>query len=116
MNDKKEFIKRITVCVLLIVLCYFAVFFIVGTRKDVHNNGQGANAVRNELGSIETTQREETRVIDDTAKSITRGKERVDESTRTNREITSIERKDAEIIDECQQILARVRKRTTTEN
>lgn len=114
--NEKEFIKRIGICVLLVLLCAFAVFFIVGTRKDVHNNGYGTNKVRTELGNIETTQREETRAIDETEKSITRGKERVDESEQTNREITEIERKDAEIIDECQQILKRVRKRTTTEN
>lgn len=116
MNDKKEFIKRITICVLFVLLCAFAVFFIVGTRKDIQNHGHGVNKVRDELTNAQTAQREETSVIDETEKAITRGKERVDESERTNKEITSIERKDAEIISESQSILKRVRERATTEN
>lgn len=111
MNGKKEFIKRTFVCVLFVLLCAFAVFFIVGTRKDIQNHGYRIDKVRNELEHAQEAQREEARAIDDTAKSITRGKERVDDSTRTNREIADTERKDAEIVDECQQILARVRER-----
>lgn len=113
---KKEFIKRIAVCMLLVLLCYSAVYFIIGTRKDVHYNGYGVNKVRAELGNIKETQREEARVIDGTEKAITRGKQAVDESTRTNKEITSIERTDAEIIDDCQSILASVRERNKSEN
>lgn len=116
MNGKKEFIKRTFICVLFVLLCYSAVYFIIGTRKDIQNHGYGANAVRDELTNAQTAQREETRVIDETEKAITRGKERVDESTRTNKSIEKLERKDAEIIDECQQILASVRGRTATEN
>lgn len=114
--NEKELIKRIGICVLLVLLCTFAVFFIVGTRKDIHNNGHGANKVRTELGNIETTQREETRTIDETEKAITRGKERVDESTRTNKSIEKLERTDGEIIDECQSILARIRERATSKD
>lgn len=116
MNDKKEFIKRTFICVLFVLLCYSAVHFIIGTRKDIHDNGHGANAVRNEFRSIEKAQREETSVIDGTAESITRSQKGIDESTRTNKSIEKLERKDAEIIDECQQILASVRGRTATEN
>ena len=112
---KKEFIKRTFICVLFVLLCYSAVYFIIGTRN-AHDNGHGINAVRNELGNIKTAQQEETRVIDDTARAITRGKQAVDESTRTNKEIADVERADAEIIAECQSILARVRERTATEN
>lgn len=114
--NEKEFIKRIGICVLLVLLCYFAVFFIVGTRKDIHDNGHGANAVRDEFKHIEETQREETRTINETEKAITRGKERVDDSTRTNKEIADVERADAEIITECQSILKRVRERNKSED
>nr|DAJ30405.1 MAG TPA: protein of unknown function (DUF948) [Caudoviricetes sp.] len=114
--NEKEFIKRIGICVLLVLLCAFAVYFIIGTRKDVHYNGHGVNKVRAELRNAETTQREETRAIDETEKAITRSQKGIDESTRTNREIADTERKDAEIITDCQQILARVRGRTTTED
>ena len=114
--NEKEFIKRIIICVLLVLLCAFAVYFIIGTRKDIHDNGQGVSKVRTELRNIETTQREEKRTIERTERAITRGKERVDESERTNKDITEIERKDAEIIAECQSILKRVRERNKSEN
>lgn len=113
---KKEFIKRIAVCMLLVLLCVFAVYFIIGTRKDIHDNGHRIDKVRTELGNAQTAQREETRAINDTEQAITRGKQAVDESTRTNKSIKKLERKDAEIIAECQQILARVRERATTES
>lgn len=117
MNEK---IKKITIicviCVLFVLLCYSAVYFIIGTRKDIHDNGYRANAVRNELTNAQTAQREETRVIDDTAESIARSQKGIDESERTNREITSVERKDAEIITECQQILKRVRERNSSKD
>lgn len=112
--NEKELIKRLVACLIIILACYFA-FAYIGTRN-VHYNGYGVNKVRNELGNIKETQREETRVIDETEKAITRGKERVDESTRTNKSIEKLERKDAEIIDECQSILKRVRERATSKD
>lgn len=112
---EKEFIKRITVCVLLVLLCAFAVYFIIGTRN-VHDNGNGVGKVRNELRSIETTQREEKRTIERTERAITNSTNAVRNGEQTNKDITEIERKDAELITECQQILARVRERTTTED
>lgn len=115
MNDKKELIKRTFICVLLVVLCYFAVFFIVGTRN-VHDNGYRIDKVRNELTNAETTQREETRVIDETEKAISRSQKGIDESTKTNKSIEKLERKDAEIIAECQSILARIRERATSKD
>lgn len=117
MNEK---IKKITIiCVICVVFCVFAtltVLSLIGTRKDIQNHGHGVNKVRDELTNAQTAQREETSVIDGTAESITRSQKGIDESTRTNKEITSVERTDAEIITECQQILARVRTRATTEN
>ena len=113
--NEKEFIKRITVCMLLVLLCAFAVYFIIGTRN-VHDNGYRVDKVRTELRNIEATQREETRTINETEKAITRGKERVDDSTRTNKEIADVERADAEIITECQSILKRVRERNKSED
>ena len=116
MNGKKEFIKRTFICVLFVLLCYSAVYFIIGTRKDIQNHGYGANAVRDELTNAQTAQREETSVIDGTAESITRSQKGIDDSTKTNKSIEKLERKDAEIIDECQQILKRVRKRNKSED
>ncbi|WP_276945836.1 hypothetical protein [Dialister micraerophilus] len=117
MNEK---IKKITIiCVICVVFCVFAtltVLSLIGTRKDIQNHGNGTNAARDEFRSIEEAQRTERKSINETEKAINRGKQAVDESTRTNKSIEKLERKDAEIITECQQIFARVRKRTATEN
>lgn len=124
MNEK---IKKITIiCVICVVFCVFAtltVLSLIGTRKDIQNHGNGTNAARDEFRSIEEAQRTERKSINETEKAINRGKqavtnsqERIESSKQTNREIASVERADAEIIAECQQILKRVRERTTTEN
>ena len=128
--NEKELFKRCFVCVILFVLCATAVFYIIGTRTNIHNNGNGTNAARDEFKHIEETQRTERKSLNETEKSINRGinrveksetavtnsQERIESSKQTNREIASVERADAEIIAECEQILARVRKRATTEN
>lgn len=109
--------KKEDILVGVFILAFIcAVIFCCTSRNNVYDNGYGTNKVRTELENAQATQREETRTIEDTEKSINRGKERVDESTRTNKEITSVERADAEIIDECEQILAKVRERGGAEN
>lgn len=117
MNEK---IKKITtICVICVVFCVFAtiaVLSLIGTRKDIQNHGNGTNAVRDEFKTIRDAQQEETRVIVETARAIDRSQKAVTNSEQTNREIASVERADAEIIAECEQIFARVRKRTATEN
>ena len=112
MNDKKETILMFVFVVSFLV----SVIFMCTSRDDVYDNGHGADKVRNELEHAQAAQREETRAIDETEKSITRGKERVDESTRTNKEIADTERADAEIVDECRNILKAVRARGGEEN
>lgn len=112
---KKEFIKRIIICVLLVLLCAFAVYFIIGTRN-VHNNGNGANKVRTELTNAQTTQQEEKRTIERTERAITNSTNAVRNGEQTNKDITEIERKDAEIIAECQSTLARIRERATSKD
>lgn len=109
--------KKEDILVVIFILAFLiSVIFMCTCRDNVYDNGHGADKVRDELTNAQTTQQEETRAIDETARAITRGKERVDESTRTNKEIADIEREDAEIVDECQQILARVRERGGKEN
>ena len=109
--------KKEDILVVIFILAFIcAVIFMCTCRNDVYDNGHGADKVRDELTNAETTQQEETRVIDNTEKSITRSKQAVDDSTKTNREIADTERKDAEIIDECQSILARVRERGSKED
>lgn len=120
--NEKELIKRLVACLIIILACYFA-FAYISTRTNIQNHGNGTNAARDEFKTIRDAQREETSVIDETKQSINRGEtavtnsqERIESSKQTNREIASVERADAEIIAECQQILKRVRERTTTEN
>lgn len=113
--NEKELIKRLVACLIIILACYFA-FAYIGTRKDIHNNGHGTNAARDELTNAQTTQREEKRTIDETEKAISRSQKGIDESTRTNKSIEKLERKDAEIIDDCQSILASVRDRNSSKD
>lgn len=114
--NEKEFIKRIIICVFLVLLCAFAVYFIIGTRKDVHNNGHGTDKVRTELRNIEETQREEKRTIERTERAIANSTNAVRNGEQTNKDITEIERKDTEIIGECQSILKRVRERNSSKD
>lgn len=104
--------KKEDILVVIFILAFiYAVVFMCTCRDNVSDNGHGIDNVRDELEHAQAAQREEARAIDETEKAITRSKERVDESTRTNKEIADTERADAEIIDECQSILARVRER-----
>lgn len=115
--------KEDIVVIIFIISFICAVIFMCTCRNSVYDNRYGIDNVRNELENATNSQREEATAIDETKQSINRSEtaitnseERVDDSTKTNREITSVERKDAEIIDECEQILARVRERTATED
>lgn len=104
--------KKEDILVVVFILAFLiSVIFMCTCRDNVYDNGHGTDKVRDELTNAQAAQQEEARAIDETEKAITRSKERVDESTRTNKEIASVERADAEIVDECQQILARVRER-----
>ena len=116
--------KKEDILVGIFILAFLiSVIFMCTCGKNVYDNRNGADKVRDELTNATNSQREEASVIDETKQSINRSKtavtnseERIETSQRTNREITSVERSDAEIIDECQSILARVRERTATEN
>ena len=104
--------KKEDILVIIFILAFLiSVIFMCTCRNDVSDNGHGIDNVRNELTNAQTAQQEETRVIDETAESINRSEKAVTNSEQANREIASIERKDTEIIDECQSILARVRER-----
>lgn len=109
--------KKEDILVIIFILAFICtVIFCCTSRNDVYDNGHGADKVRDELEHAQAAQQEETRAIDETEKSINRSEKGIDDSTKTNREIADTERADAEIIDECEQILARVRERTATEN
>ena len=114
--------KEDIVVIIFIISFICAVAFMCTCGKNVYDNRNGIDNVRNELENATNSQREEASVIDETKKSINRSEtaitnseERIETSQQTNREITSVERTDAEIIGECQQILKRVRERQQEE-
>lgn len=115
-ENEKEIFKRLIACIILCIACIVAVYGILWYGTDIQHHGNGTNAIRNELKTISEAQQEEKRTIERTKRAITNSTNAVKHSERTNKEIENIEREDAEIITECQQILARVRKRTATEN
>lgn len=115
--------KEDVLVVVFLIAFLVSVAFMCTSRNDIYDNGYGADAIRNELEHAQAAQREEATAIRETKQSINRSEaavtnseERIESSEQTNREIASVERSDAEIIDECQSILARVRERTATEN
>lgn len=108
--------KEDVLVVVFLIAFLISVAFMCTSRNDVYDNRNGADKVRDELTNAQAAQREEASAIDETAESISRSQKGIDDSTKTNREIADTERADAEIIDECQQILARVRERKATEN
>lgn len=112
MNGKKE-----DILVIIFVIAFIcAVIFMCTCRNDVSDNGHGIDNVRDELTNAETTQQEEARAIGRASEATHRSTEAISNSQRTTKEIKRMERKDAEVVDECEQILKRVRKRTATEN
>lgn len=109
--------KKEDIFVVIFILAFIcAVIFCCTSRNNIYDNGHGADKVRDEFTNAQAAQQEETSVIDDTARAIDRSQKAVTNSEQANREIADTERADAEIIDECQSILASVRERTATEN
>ena len=109
--------KKEDILVGIFILAFIcAVIFCCTCRNDIYDNGYGTNKVRTELENAQTTQQEEARTIDDTEKSINRSQKAIDNSTEANKEIADTERKDAEIITECRNILKTVRARGGKEN
>ena len=73
-------------------------------RNDVHDIGERADTVRNELADAEKSQRDQAATID-------RAEEAARDSQQTASRIEEIELSDAEVIRESESILDRVRKR-----
>ena len=124
MGESMNGYKKEDVLVVVFLIAFLiSVAFMCTSRNDVYDNRYGADKVRDELTNAQAAQREEATAIRETKQSIdrseaavTNSEERIESSEQTNREIADTERIDAEIIDECEQVLARVRERTATEN
>lgn len=120
MNDYK---KEDVLVGIFVIAFLISVVFMCTSRNDVSDNGHGADKVRDELTNAQAAQHNEATAIRETKQSINRSEaavtnseERIESSEQTNREIADTERRDAEIIDECQSILARVRERGSKED
>lgn len=111
--------KKEDILVGIFILAFIcAVIFCCTSRNNLHDNGNSADAIRNELEHAQEAQCDEATAIRETKQSISRSKaavtnseERIEASEQTNREIADTERSDAEIIAESQSILARIRER-----
>ena len=119
MNEKN--LKYGVIGVLL--LAALVIGYFVWQSGNVSNNGNGADAVRNELTNAESSQSRTAESLDrasDLAESAERdnqeagrGIEKIEEG---NRNLQDSERSDAEIIRESKSILDRVRARGKKEN
>lgn len=98
---------------LLIVACGW--YFLAG-RNDVSDIGDRADKTRSELESAEKEQRDQAESLVRATDAADRSQSAVRDSQGTADRIQDLERADAEIIGECQSILATVRGRGKAKN
>lgn len=92
------------------------VFFMCAGRSTVHDLRFGADGIRTELNNAKEAQQREAGAIEQASEATRRSTEAISNSQRTAAEIQRMERKDAELIAECQEILRRVRARGRTQD
>lgn len=111
--EKGTNFKIICICILCCLLTFAAGYFI-GIRNagsDIHDNGNGIEPIRNELGTAISNQHEITNGLE----SAVTGSNRIEErSDRIEKAAGAAEKSVGEagrLIDECQQIVGRIRNR-----
>ena len=92
------------------------VFFMCAGRNAVHDIRKRAEPIRTELDNAQAAQRREAGAIEQASEATRRSTEAISNSQRATEDIKRMERKDAEIITECQSILRRVRERGRTQD
>ena len=112
MNGKKEDIFMFVFVASFLV----AVWFLCAGRNTVHDLRVGAGDIRTELNNAKEAQQREADAIGRASEATRRSTEAISNSQRTAEEIKRMERKDAEIIAECQSILVTVRARGRTQD
>ena len=112
MNGKKEDILML----IFVAAFLISVFFMCAGRSTVHDLRIGAGSIRTELNNAKEAQRKEADAIGRASEAAQRSTEAISNSQRTAAEIQRMERKDAELIAECQSILRTVRERGIKEN
>ena len=93
-----------------VLLVAFGWFYFAG-RGDVSDIGKRADSTRAELTSAGEEQREQAAALDRAEGAADRSQSAIRDSQETASRIQDLERSDAEIIGECQQIIGRVRER-----
>lgn len=93
-----------------------SVWFLCAGRTSVHDLRIGAGSIRTELNNAKEAQRKEADAIGRASEAAQRSTEAISNSQRATEEIKRMERKDAELIAECQEILRRVRARGRTQD
>lgn len=112
-NQKRAyFIGGLAVAVVVAIVIWFA----CAGRSTVHDLRNGADAVRTELDNARTAQQEQADTLRQAGEAAERSAGAIEDSEKTNQEISRIERTDAELIRESKSILERVRARGGTEN
>lgn len=110
-NDRK---KEIITILIVFILAFLWIWYGVG----VSDNGRGADSVRNELESAGEEQRSQAESLDRAEGANRNAQQSIRESQQSagrieerNTEIQNLERSDAELIEQCQQILKGIRER-----
>lgn len=112
-NQKRAyFIGGLAVAVVVAIVIWFA----CAGRTSIHDLRNGADTVKNELDNARTAQQGQVDTLRQASKATERSAGAVEDSERANREISRIERTDAELIRESKSILERVRARGGTES
>lgn len=112
-NQKRAyFIGGLAVAVVVAIVIWFA----CTGRTSIHDLRNGADAVRTELDGARTAQQEQADTLRQAGEAAERSAGAIEDSEKTNQEISRIERTDAELISESKSILERVRARGGTEN
>lgn len=112
-NQKRAyFIGGLAIAMVVAIVIWFA----CAGRSTVHDLRNGADAVRTELDNARTAQQEQADTLRQAGEAAERSAGAIEDSEKTNQEISRIERTDAELIRESKSILERVRARGGTEN
>ena len=111
-NDRK---KEIITILIVFILAFLWIWYGFG----VSDNGRGADSVRNELESAGEEQRSQAESLDRAEGANRNAQQSIRESQQSagrieerNTEIQNLERSDAELIEQCQQILKGIRERS----
>lgn len=112
MNGKKEDILMLVFVASFLV----AVWFLCTGRTSVHDLRERVEPIRAELNNAKEAQQREADAIGRASEATRRSTEAISNSQRATEEIKRMERKDAEIISECRNILKAVRARGGTQN